>query len=235
MKKFTKKQEVNRRIRKAFHEGLTTTDLSSVHAFVEEVFSEYDKTPETLAFFVQRINSFQLFKKFRDAGGKQVYPTIALVDVPSFCTKYGYPDIFKTIKENLIARKSVAPMSKKSSYNTQIDDYSSLKKAASKDTRIREALASDKDKQLFGKFAASKSIYALKDRTEEYWGLRGIESFIKMAKLDTHPGLKEILDTIRSSKIEGLNTKQATLGDFLNLKKNLYSFMKEARLSGIIS
>ncbi len=96
-------------------------------------------------------------------------------------------------------------------------------------------MASDEEKQIFGKFAASKAIYALKDRTEEYWRLRGIESFIKTAKLDTHPGLKEVLDTIRSNRIEGLNTKQATLSDFLELKRNLKTFIKEAQLAGIIS
>ncbi len=223
-----KKQTVTRRIRAAFQDGLKTSSPSSVKEFVDGFIKEYGKlSPETLAFVIQKVNSFQLFKEFRDAGGKQVYPVIDLIDVRRFCKQYGYKNIYDTIRANMMARKG--SMSKKSSYDQRLTEYSQLTKIASKDSRVRDNMSTDTKIDSFKKFASSKLYYDLKDRTDDYWNLRGIEGFIKQAKLDTRTDLKEILDAIRSNKVVGSFSKRASLTDFLAFKKSIEKLASDAK------
>jgi len=182
-KKFTKKNEVTHLIRDFFREGGNTSNLNEVLEMVKGLNEKYFMPPELLAFVLQKINAFQLFQVFKDNKSKQVYPKIDLIDVVKFCKdNFGYDDIYKTINSTLLSKIDERTPIKKAA---SLDYYSSLKKAASKNENIKNTLEEDEKMTDLNKFASSKLHYKFSSLIENYWSLTGIETFIKVAGLDT--------------------------------------------------
>ncbi len=222
VKQLKKKTDVTRKIRDFFREGGSTSNHPKVKEFVSSFQEEYAISPELLAFLLQKINSFQLFKTFKDNKSKQVYPKITLIDVVSFCKRhYGYDDIYNTINNRLLAKMNT-PQEKAAT----MSEFYALSKAASRNENIKNILEEDKRMASLSKFASSKLHYKFKGLIENYWSLNGIEKFIKSARLDTDITLKEVLDDLRNSKITTW-TKEASLSTFLEFEKTLKEFIND--------
>jgi len=101
VKEVKKQDEILRFIRAEYQMGLRVTDSDAVDKTIEKAKEKFTFTPELFAFFLQKINAFELQQAFKDANGKQVYPKISTLDVESLAAKSGYPHIYQTIFNNL--------------------------------------------------------------------------------------------------------------------------------------
>ena len=103
------------------------------------------------------------------------------------------------------------------------DNYSNEKKkaAGAAGENVKNAFANDPRVKHAKRVDTLKKSAAIVRLAEVYWNTPGLETFIKTSGLDKNPGMKALLDEIRTLRTSKGVTKQANLDLFLNFKSAL--------------
>ena len=222
MKQLTEIRAINNFVRDALHNGLDITVIESVDAAINRFVGEYETSPEILLLLVQRMNTLTLFEQFKKNDHQQVYPTLSLLDPKQVLMRHGYPDIFETVIRRYEERRQLRQNLPKEARMLDLPQVQELEKAAgAAGENVKNAFANDPRVKHAKRVDTLKKSAAIVRLAEVYWNTPGLETFIKTSGLDKNPGMKALLDEIRTLRTSKGVTKQANLDLFLNFKSAL--------------
>lgn len=226
MKQLTEIREINNFVRDALRDGLDITVIDSVDASINKFVGEYEISPEILLLLVQRMNTLTLFDQFKKNNHQQVYPTLTLLDPKQVLQRHGYPDIFDTVIKRYEERRQRMQNLPKEARMITFPQIQELEKAAgASDPNIQQALADDPRVQKVKRVNQIQKNAAIARLAEEYHNTLGLDKFIKTSGLEQVPGMKALLDDIRSLRTSKGIAKTADLHAFLEFKSALESLI----------
>lgn len=229
-------RDVNNYIRTAISRG---ADIASpegrdqvIRGFLKDCAPEGGATtPEIFLFFLQKLNAHALYEDFDNAAYTITFPSYIPFDVVEVAAKYGYPDIIRTVENNLYHRSQRIGVTKTASAafrdlggSDYMDKVASFNSSAT-DKRMFDEI---RDKLAFDKQAEIRDL-----RTEVgrmFWTYKNLEDYTKLESFKCNPHYVELFNDIKShTPILGGRDKTASLSDYNQLVGLLDSILAKSK------
>lgn len=216
-------RDINNFIRKKVLEGVDLTSEQDRAGVIQSFLDTFTvgkpgavqlMTPETFAFFLQKLNAHGLFESMDNKNYSIVFPNYVPFDVEAEAAKYGYTDIYSKIENNLRRRASgVGEVKTASAFYRSDSDSELFDKVASAAQDREEVESSDVGRD----YKQSRSLHLgmLKDKAASmYWKFSNIEDFVKTSVFKSDPARNRVYEDLKKTSVRGGRDKKASLSDF---------------------
>lgn len=221
-------RQIDQFIRRKLVEGLSVSvpeDRDTIVTSFLETHSTDGKdgmTPEVMAFFLQALNTHGLHEQLDNKKFSIVFPTYIPFDVEEVAAAHGYPDLYKTLEQNLLARAAgignLTPKDKAA--DLAPDHFDVFEKIAEENTReMSDSYRSRRDSLISAKLAEARL-----NAADLYWRTSNMDDFIDAGVTD--PRYLRVVDSIKTASIRGAKDKKATVSDFRDFLKHISEVVK---------
>lgn len=224
-------RQIDQFIRRKLVEGLSISIPADRDAIITSFLETHQTdtkggmTPETMAFFLQALNTHGLHEQLDNTKFTVVFPTYIPFEVEEVAAAHGFPSLYKTLEQNLLIRSASGKNteSKDKAASLATESYEVFEKVASITTRE----VSDSFKEQHDITRASKKSEAHFKAAGLYWKTSNMDEFIDSGVSD--PRYLSAIESVKTSAMCGLKDKKATVSDFRQFLSHISDIVKYSK------
>lgn len=228
----THTRQIDNFIRKQLVAGLSISVPENLDTIITSFLAQHQTdaaggmTYETVAFFLQALNTHGLYEQLDNKKFAVLFPTYIPFDVEAVAARFGFPELYKTMEINLMLRSKagVKQAQLSNAWRDAADNaYETFEKVAELNTREVQ----DEYKESRGIYKRGRLSDAKLAAAGIYWSFSNMDDFVAGSVTDRR--YLSVIDGLKCSSVRGAKDKKASVSDFKNFLTALSDIVKYSK------